>query len=143
MDALTGFVDKIQNRLLNDFDLYQLIRLVIIIGGYIFLRTRVSEYMQQKQLKTQLEKDKEMKAQQLINDPTGELAQAEAEELFGDNEGVSKSEKNWGWGKTTRRKVKKQQALFEKEIEKAAVEAQKKLENGYDSDEDINEFLQD
>lgn len=143
MDTVIHIFERIQKRLFSDFDVYQFIRLVIIIGGYIFLRSRVSDYLKQQQLKTEIEQDKELKAKKLIDDPTGEVAEAEAEELFQDSEGISRSEKGWGWGKSTRRKVKKQQALFEKEIEKATVEAQRKLQKGYDSDEEINELLQD
>lgn len=143
MEFVNGFVHKLQQKVFQDFDIYQLLRLVIIVGGYIFLRTRVSEYLKQQQLKTQLEHDKAAKAEKLINDPTGEAAEAEAAELFGEHAGIAKSEANWGWGKTTRRKVKKQQAAFEKEIERAAVDAQRKLDSGYNSDDEINEFLQD
>ncbi|KAG0677961.1 hypothetical protein C6P40_004463 [Pichia californica] len=143
MSILNTVVEKIQKRVFNDFDIYQLIRLVIIVGGYIFLRTRVSDYLKQQQLKAQIEHDKELKSSKLINDPTGEIAKAEDEELFKEHEGINKSEKGWGWGKSTRRKIKKQQAIFEQEIEKAAVEAQRKLQSGYDSDEEINELLHD
>lgn len=143
MDPINTFIERIQKRLFNNFDIYQLIRLVIIIGGYIFLRTRVTDYLKQQQLKAQIEHDKELKSKKLIDDPTGEVAKAESEELFQEHEGISKSEKGWGWGKSTRRKVKKQQALFEQEIERAAIEAQKKLDKGYDSDEEINELLHD
>lgn len=143
MDVLTAFVERIKSRLFSDFDVYQLIRLVMIIGGYYFLRTRVSEYLKQKQITDQLKHDKEMKEQKLIDDPTGEVAEAEAGEMFQESEGINRSEKGWGWGKSTRRKVRKQQALFEKEIERAAVEAQQKLESGYNSDDEINQFLQD
>lgn len=143
MDSVTQILERVQNRVFGDFDVYQLIRLVIIIGGYVFLRTRVSDYLKQQQLKTKVEQDRDLKAQKLIDDPTGEVAEAEAEALFPNNEGISRSEKGWGWGKSTRRKVKKQQAIFEKEIEKAAVDAQRKLETGYDSDEEIKELLQE
>lgn len=143
MSILETVVNKIQRRVFENFDVYQLIRLVIIIGGYIFLRTRVSDFLKQRQLKAQIENDKQLKADKLINDPTGEAAKAEAEELFVEHEGIHKSEKSWGWGKATRRNVKKQQALFEAEIEKAAIAAQEKLDKGYNSDDEINQFLQD
>jgi hypothetical protein len=143
MSIAESILEKIQTRLFKDFDLYQLIRLVIIIGGYIFFRTRVSDYLKQRQLKAQVEQDKAEKTNKLINDPTGEIAQAESEELFQQHEGIAQSEKSWGWGKSTRRKVKNQQAAFEKEIERAAVKAQKSLEAGYNSDDEINEFLHD
>lgn len=143
MNSVTQILERVQNRLFSDFDVYQLIRLVIIIGGYVFLRTRVSDYLKQQQLKTKIDQDKELKSQKLIDDPTGEVAEAEAEALFPDSEGISRSEKGWGWGKSTRRKVKKQQTIFEKEIEKAAVDAQRKLETGYDSDDEIKELLHD
>lgn len=143
MSIANFLYEKIQTKLFKDFDVYQLIRLVIIIGGYIFLRTRVSDFLKQKQLKAQLEHDNKKKENELINDPTGQVAEAEAEELFLNNENIAQSEKSWGWGKSTRRKVKKQQALFEKEIERAATQAQAKLDAGYNSDEEIDEFLQD
>lgn len=143
MAFVDGVLGKLQRTLFSDFDVYQLIRLVIIVGGYIIIRTRATEYFKTKQLKAQLEKDKEEKARKLVDDPTGEVAQAEAEELFQDYDNIRRSEKSWGWGKATRKRVKKQQALFEKEIEKAAVEAQRKLNSGYDSDEELNELLHD
>lgn len=143
MGIVDGIIEKVQKKLFTEFDVYQLIRLIIIVGGYIFLRTRATEYLKNKQLRDQIEKDKEEKARKLVNDPTGEGARAEAEEMFQEYDGIKKSEQGWGWGKATRKRVKKQQALFEKEIERAAVEAQRKLDNNYDSDEEINELLQD
>lgn len=143
MDLVIGFAERIQTRVFGDLDAYKFIRLVIIIGGYIFLRNRVSDYLKQKQLKEQIIRDKQMREEKLINDPTGEIERAANEDLFAEHEGISNSEKAWGWGKATRRKVAKQKALFEQEIERAAIEAQSKLQKGYDSDEEINEFLQD
>lgn len=143
MGVIDGLFDKVQRKLFSEFDVYQFIRLVIIIGGYIFFRTRASEYMKNRQIQNQISQDNEDKARKLIEDPTGEGAQAEAEEMFQEYDGIKKSEKGWGWGKATRKRVKKQQALFEKEIERAAVEAQRKLDSGYNSDDEINEFLQD
>lgn len=141
---MESFVQKIQRKLFADFDIYHLIRLVIIIGGYMFLRTRVSDFLKNRQMQSQLEHDREMKAKKLIDDPTNEAAEAEAETEFANgNDGIHRSEKQWGWGKATRRKVKKQQALFEKEIEKAAIDAQHKLDSGYNSDDEISQYLQD
>lgn len=143
MGVVDGVIAKIQKTLFKDFDVYHLIRLVIIIGGYMIIRTRATEYLKNRQLLAQIEKDKEEKARRLVDDPTGEVAKADAEELFQDYDNIKRSEKGWGWGKATRKRVRKQQALFEKEIERAAVEAQRKLDNGYDSDEEINELLHD
>ncbi len=149
MDVLEGFLGNIQRKVFADFDVYQLIRLVIIIGGYVFLRTRVSDYLKQRQLKTQIEHDRAEKDQAA----TDALLKSEntEPELFTEHEGVAESEKQWGWGKATRRRVAKQQQLFEQQVEKAALAAQKKLEANldanpdYDSDDDddIAELLQD
>lgn len=137
LKIIMSIIDKIYNNVFADFNVYHLLRLVIIIGGYAILRQRATEWLKQRQLKSQLEHDERLKAESLIQKP------GEAEEADDYDDTIKQSEKAWGWGKATRRKVKKQQEIFEKEIEKAAVEAQKKLNSSYDSDDEINELLED
>ncbi|GME84735.1 unnamed protein product [Ambrosiozyma monospora] len=116
---------------INEFNPHHLVKLLIIIGGYIFFRQRFMDFMKQKQIKNQLAADEETKKQNLIERP----------EDYMNSTGVEASESGWGWGKNTRRKVKKQQQLFEEEIEKSALRAQNN--SGYDSDDDIKELLID
>ncbi|KAG7691321.1 hypothetical protein KL930_002388 [Ogataea haglerorum] len=116
----------------KEFDIHKFLRLVVIIGGYIFFRQRYLEFMKHYQVKKQLEEDHKRNAEALVEKPN--ISEAEST-------GVAGSDKRWGWGKRTRSKVKAQQKLLQKQLEQAAVEASQT--SGPDSDEEINELLED
>ncbi|KAG7811533.1 hypothetical protein KL921_001799 [Ogataea angusta] len=116
----------------QEFDIYKFLRLVVIIGGYIFFRQRYLEFMKHYQVKKQLEEDHKRNAEALVERPNA---------IEAESTGVASSDKRWGWGKTTRCKVKAQQKQFQKQIEQAALEASQT--NGPESDEEINELLED
>ncbi|ESW98404.1 hypothetical protein KL918_005127 [Ogataea parapolymorpha] len=116
----------------QEFDIYKILRLVVIIGGYIFFRQRYLEFMKHYQVKKQLEEDHKRNAEALIEKP--DIIKAEPT-------GVAGSDNRWGWGKRTRSKVKAQQRLFQKQVEQAALQTLQT--NGSDSDEEINELLED
>jgi hypothetical protein len=105
------------NQLL-DLDFQHAIRLIIIIGGYWFLRTQVSKFLATRQLKQQLEEDQVHKSQENI------------EKLVEKPE----DEQSWGWGKSTRKRVKRQEKLLQEALEDA--------QNGADDDKDIEELLE-
>ncbi|VEU21438.1 DEKNAAC102564 [Brettanomyces naardenensis] len=113
---------------LADIDVYRIIQLVIIIGGYVVMRQRFVAYMKTRKLKQKLQKDKEQKAENLIDRP---------EDLASDP--ISTSERSWGWGKPTRKIVRRQQQLLEERLEETAGRQQ----GDVDSDEDIKELLID
>ncbi|CAI4049801.1 hypothetical protein SKDZ_14G1730 [Saccharomyces kudriavzevii ZP591] len=110
-------------------DYTHFIRLVIIVGGYLLVRNIASRELAKKQLAAQVEKDKrakeEKRSKDLIDKP-GEPATAETT--------------SFGWGKKTRRRVKKQQELFENALEEAK-KRQQTVEP--DSDADIEELLEE
>lgn len=89
----------------GQFNVYKIIQLVIIIGGYIVLRQRFVAYMKNKHLKEQLITRKREQTENLIERP---------ERVVEDP--ISKSEQAWGWGKQTRKKVQSQQRLVEQHL---------------------------
>ncbi|GME74416.1 unnamed protein product [[Candida] boidinii] len=124
-------LQKTYREIVEEFNIYHFFRLVIIICGYIFLRQRVSAELKRRQLKKQIDDDKKAREDDLIDRP----------EDFEEVTGVEASDKAWGWGKSTRRKVRSQQKIFEEEIEKAALRSQNNFDD--DSDDDIKDLLED
>lgn len=122
------WVDTWMAKLVN-YDYKHFIRLVIIVGGYLLLRNIASRELVKKQLAAQVEKDKrdkeEKRSKDLIDKPD-DAATAETT--------------SFGWGKKTRRRVKRQQELFENALEEA-----KRRNQGLDpdSDADIEELLEE
>lgn len=124
-------LQKTYSDIVEDFSISHFFRLVIIICGYIFLRQRVSAELKRRQLKKQIEDDKKAREAGLIDRP----------EDLQEVTGVEASDKAWGWGKSTRRRVRSQQKIFEEEIEKSALRAQNNVDD--DSDDDIKDLLED
>ncbi|ODV83964.1 hypothetical protein CANARDRAFT_201854 [[Candida] arabinofermentans NRRL YB-2248] len=124
---------KIFQQFVDEFSIKQFFRLVIIVGGYIFFRQRALDFIKTRQVKNQIDEDNKRKAEGLIDRP----------EDFVEVTPLEKSEQAWGWGKSTRKRVKAQEKLFEEKIEELAVKAQKKIKSGYDSDDELNDLLQD
>ncbi len=110
-----------------DLDAHKILQLVIIIGGYIVVRQRFVKYMKNKELKQQLTERKKDNAENLIDRP---------EDLADDP--ISLSERSWGWGKETRKRVKRQQHVFEEQLKSR----QQQSAGGVDSDEEIEGLLQ-
>ncbi|QOU21392.1 hypothetical protein BRETT_001114 [Brettanomyces bruxellensis] len=110
-----------------DLDAHKIIQLVIIIGGYIVLRQRFVKYMKNKELKQQLTERKKENAEHLIDRP---------EDLADDP--LSVSERSWGWGKETRKRVRRQQHILEEQLKSE----QQTTEDGVDSDAEIENLLQ-
>lgn len=117
--------------LTNQLDSAKLIQLAIIIGGYLFFRSQVTSYMKNQTLRAQLSQnnDKEQ-AEKLIDRP---------EDLPQDP--ISVSDRSWGWGKPTRRRVLRQKKLLEEKLEEAA----RKIKEGEEpsDDEDIADLIED
>lgn len=133
-----GVFDSIYEKVCAELDIYHVIRLVVIVGGYLILRTRAQEWMKTRQLKAQLEDDKAKRAEGLVERPEDELTRLQPVD-----HDVAEQDGNWGWGKSTRTRARKLQREFEETVEAAAVKAQRRANNEVDSDDDIKEFLED
>lgn len=112
---------------LKDIDIHKAIRLTVIVGGYILVRNIVQKHLATRQLERQLEQDEERKKKERL----GELVEDPDAQTTGTDDG------SWGWGKKTRRTVKRQEKLLEEQIEN--------LQNGQDldDDKDIEDLLED
>lgn len=110
-----------------EIDPYHLIRLVIIITGYIVVRNAVSKYLANRQLQQQLDKDASerdvKKIRELVDDPS-----------IAETSGVD--DNTWGFGKKTRKVVKRQQKILQEQLETAHLDVD-------DDDKDIEYLLED
>ncbi|KAH3687202.1 hypothetical protein WICPIJ_001797 [Wickerhamomyces pijperi] len=125
-----SFSDKLYNQVYSiyeEFDVYKLIRLIIIVGGYAILRNQASKFLANRQLQQQIDQDNENKGAERIE------KLVEKPEAQGDASGV---EGNWGWGKKTRGTVKRTQKMIEEHFEKMKA-------GEVDDDADIADLLED
>lgn len=127
---MSSFIDKAYMQfygIYEEFDIYHLIRLIIIVGGYIIFRNQASKFLANKQLKNQIDQDNENKGaervEKLVERPDGQ----------GDASGV---EGNWGWGKKTRGTIKRTEKMIEEHFEKMKA-------GEVDDDADIADLLED
>ncbi|KAI0464980.1 hypothetical protein LJB42_000197 [Komagataella kurtzmanii] len=139
-------LQAIYDDFITDFDIYNLIRIVIIVGGYIFLRGIVSTELKKRQLKKQLESDRKKKllAQGLVDNDACDVIHPEEgasgvqveEEIIDDG--------SWGWGKKTRKEYNRKAKIFEETI-KRELDAKQALRSEFneDSDQDIADLLED
>lgn len=108
MQSLQSIIDQALS-----VDLHHFIRLVIIVGGYWFLRTQVNKFLATRQLKQQVEQDNVQKqaekVEQLVEKP--------------------QDEEGWGFGKKTRKRVKRQEKLLQEALESAHQEDDKDIEH--------------
>ncbi|SGZ52728.1 CIC11C00000003894 [Sungouiella intermedia] len=78
------------------------LRLTIIVCIYIFLRGYYSNWSKQRQVKNQIDLDNKLKAEEKKREE-----QKEEEKL----ENLDNEAKSFGWGKATRRNVKRQEKI--------------------------------
>lgn len=111
--------------------LHKYLRLTIIVCLYIFARGYYSNWSKQRQVRNQLDLDNKLKAQEK------QKKQEEEEQKFDQLDDEAKS---FGWGKATRRKVKRQ----EKILQDAAEEIRENNQSSYDAaeDHDIEDLLE-
>lgn len=109
-----------------DIDSKKALRIVIIAGGYILIRNLVSRELAKRKLQSEVRKDErelsDNKGRNLIDNPEAETTATQ-----------------FGWGNRTRQRVKKQEDLLAKMVERA------QAEKDQDEDDlaDIQEFLHD
>ncbi|KAH3673183.1 hypothetical protein WICMUC_003801 [Wickerhamomyces mucosus] len=116
-------VQSTYDNIVAELDVYHILRLVIFVGGYIFLRNAASKYLANKQLKNQIEADNQAREQNQINELVDKPDEADASG-------------NWGWGKKTRKVVKRHERIIEEHFES--------LRNGTtEDDRDIEDLLED
>ncbi|GMM31393.1 Pga2 protein [Martiniozyma asiatica (nom. inval.)] len=140
-------IERLQKHALSvlNMDIYQALRLVIIIGGYIFIRTRAQEWLKVRQLRQQ--SHMEGSSSNNNNKSDDDLLPEE------DQDQQKKDSANWGWGKQTRRKVAIQGNNYTSAVERIAQMAtdESKFEEieheqvGFqpESDADIADLLED
>ncbi|CCK72022.1 Pga2p KNAG_0I02360 [Huiozyma naganishii CBS 8797] len=131
-----GLTDTVYVQLVHmwdGFDVYKLLRLVIVVGGYMLIRTLVQRDLAKRQLKRQLEQDKLRKEGAPATEPAMESAKGPAAASSSSSE-LSQ----FGWGNKTRVRVKQQQELLASAIDKLR-------EGQFDSqrDDDIADLLED
>lgn len=103
------------------------LRLIVIVGGYIFLRNIAQRELAKRQLQNQVkegEKAKqENKLKELVDDPNGPA-------IANDN--------SFGWGKRTRQRVKRQEKILEEKFREL-----QESQSFQDDDRDIEDLLED
>lgn len=111
-----------------DIDLQHAIRLVVIVGGYFFIRQIAQRELAKKDLKNKLKDDEDLTAQNNLNNLLEKPEDSSA----------ATTSSSFGWGKKTRQRVKLQEQILEAEL-------QKLQENNQDSDDDkdIEDLLLD
>ncbi|CAB4252294.1 similar to Saccharomyces cerevisiae YNL149C PGA2 Essential protein required for maturation of Gas1p and Pho8p [Maudiozyma barnettii] len=131
MDYVTGMISRFTESILN-MNIQQAIRLTIIVGAYILFRNIASKHLTKKQLESRVRQDEariqKEKKDGLIEDPN---------KISGNNSSTS----GFGWGKKTRKRVQRQEEMFERAVD----ELKRKQELGIteDSDDEIAELLED
>ncbi|SCU80212.1 LAMI_0B01222g1_1 [Lachancea mirantina] len=124
-------VERVYNNVVDTFaglDPLHVIRLVVIVGGYIMMRNVAQKYLAKKQLEHKLKESEAAKQNgQSVNDSTTELLDA-----------ADESDATFGWGKKTRKRVQKQQQLLEERLEEL-----KRMQGEQDDDKDIEDLLEE
>lgn len=131
MDFVTNMVSRFTESVMN-MDIQKAIRLTIVVGAYILFRNIASKHLTKKQLESRVRQDEQRiqkeKKEGLIQDPNN-LSESSA------------SASGFGWGKKTRKRVQRQQEMFERAVD----DLKRKQEMGVteDSDDDIADLLED
>lgn len=138
-------IETLKNNIIETFasiSLLQAIRLVAIVGGYILIRNLVTRELAKRQLEEKVRADE----RRLQKERTEKLVE-KPDELDGGDSGdkATGSTTEFGWGKKTRRRVKKQKEMFERAVDQLKQQQQQGLGSSYNSDEDadIQDLLED
>lgn len=127
MSEIIDYIKPYIPESLKEIDAHQALRLTVIVGGYVLVRNVVQKYLANKQLLAQLKHDEENKEAKkqtdLVDDPNAQATGALADDG------------SWGWGKKTRRNVKRQEKILQEQLDR--------LEDAYDEDKDIEDLLED
>ncbi|AET40756.1 Pga2p Ecym_6381 [Eremothecium cymbalariae DBVPG len=124
-------LENIKKNLIGSFDIdvRSSLRLVVIVGGYILIRNHVQKIIANRELKRKLKEDEDSlstdRMNSLVEDP--------------DKESESTTTA-FGWGETTRMKVKKQEKLLEEKLQTLR-KRQGNIDD--DDDKDIEDLLED
>lgn len=124
-------VDRVMNNVYEtfaDFDLKQGLRLVAIVGGYVLIRNLAQRELAKRKLQNHVREDErelsEKRGRDLIDHPEEETVSSTTQ---------------FGWGNKTRQRVKKQEEVFTKMVERA----QEQQVQGDNDLEDIEDLLED
>ncbi|QLG74185.1 hypothetical protein HG535_0G00690 [Zygotorulaspora mrakii] len=124
------FVDKIRDNIYDtfaDIDAKKGMRLVIIVGGYILIRNLAQRELAKRKLQSQVREDEKS------------LSEKKGENLIDRPREVASTATEFGWGNKTRKRVKKQEEVFSKMVERAQLQ---QLEGENDLN-DIEDLLED
>lgn len=107
-------------------------RLIVIIGGYLIVRSLYQGWAKNYHIKRQVERDEKEKV--LKKEKEAQQEQAKVDRLNEEAEG-------FGWGKKTRKNIKLQQDKVEQQIN----EIRQRQQTAYDAaeDHDIDHLLED
>ena len=124
-------VDRVRNNFYDtfaDMSATKALRLVIIVGGYILIRNLVSRELAKRKLQSQIRRDErelsDNKGQDLIENPEANATTTSIE---------------YGWGNRTRQKIKKQEDMLAKMVERAQIEK----DRNEDDLDDIKDLLEE
>ncbi|AGO13203.1 AaceriAFR055Wp [[Ashbya] aceris (nom. inval.)] len=122
------YIENFKYNLKESFhlDMHQGFRLLIIIAGYLLLRTQLQKLLANREIKRKLEQDKakeERKREKLVENPDQE---PEAETTA------------FGWGEKTRQRARRQEQLLQERVEQMQRE-----QAGGDDDKDIADLLEE
>lgn len=112
---------------LREIDLHGALRLVIIVGGYAFARNIAQKYLAKRQLERQIEHDKATQHEGKVNDLVDDPNEVHATGL---------DSGSWGFGKKTKRNVKRQQKILQEQLESMHAGV-------VDDDKDIEDLLEE
>lgn len=124
-------VDRFRNNFYDTFaemSVTKGLRLVVIIGGYILIRNLVSRELAKRKLQSEVRKDErelsDNKGKDLVDNPEEDATTTNIE---------------YGWGNRTRQRVKKQEDMLAKMVERAQIEK----DQNEDDLADIQDLLQE
>lgn len=122
-EFIYNYIDKAQFR--------KYFRLTIVVCVYLFFRTYYSRWSKQNEIKKKIAQDNKEAAEEKENKHKKEAEKFEKFEKL-DNEAQT-----FGWGKATRRKTKRQEAIVKeiRALEQSVYDAQE--------DQDIEDLLED
>lgn len=103
------------------------LRLIVIVGGYIFLRNIAQRELAKRQLQNHVKEGEKAKQEnqlkELVDDP---------------NDPAIANDNSFGWGKRTRQRVKRQEKILEEKFREL-----QESQGFQDDDRDIEDLLED
>lgn len=136
-DFLPDSFKSAAHELIDEFDVFKFFRILMIVYLYLILRRTWTNYAKRKQIEKQLALD-DLRKKKAIEDAANGIT-PEDETL----EPKVEDDQSWGWGKKSRRKYKKQEAIFNQKLKELDETVELNTAFNPDSDDDIADLLED